>query len=201
MLAGMRWFAPIFGLLGAAVAETPPPAEAPVPVPPAAEVSADPASSASPDPTPDPELVAWYQDMRLACADRRATIVARAQVQRRQDPQIFLGETTWAAAAQAGAVSWGAAADPRVNDKTLARTPEPADFRRRDTPAPAPQAAPEPELPAEVLGRLRAIELCQGQTDVAWRAWQAQPLPPERQALIEALAALQGLCTGAEPRP
>jgi hypothetical protein len=193
MLPDMRWFAPVLGFLApAAAAATPPSTEAPAPAP----TEAAPVAPTAP---PDPEIVAWYQDMRLACVDRRAAIVARAQPQRGQEPGLLLGQTTWTAAAQAGAVSWGAATDPRVDDKALARTPEPADYHRQG--APAPQAVLEPDLPAEVLGRLRAIELCQGQADVAWRAWQAQPLPAERQALTEALVVLQGLCTGVEVRP
>lgn len=182
-------------LYAAAAASEPVAAEAPAPTAPEAPSTEAPAAEAPPL---DPELVSWYQDMRLACADRRAAIVARQQSQDRRDPGTYLAHSTWAAAAQAGAVSWAAATDPRVDDKALARTPEPADFRRLDPHPPASQAAIEPDLPAEVLGRLRAIELRQGQADVAWRAWQASPGAAERRALIDALEGLRGLCTGVE---
>jgi len=154
------------------------------------------AQDPAPPPALEPEIVAWYQDMRLACADRRAAISARAQAQDAEARGLLLGPSTWTAAAQAGTVSWAAATDPRVDDKALARTPEPADFRLREVPAPRP--APEADLPAEVIGRLRLIELRQGEADAAWRAWQEEPAAVERQALVGALEALRGLCTGVE---
>jgi hypothetical protein len=157
----------------------------------AVALAQDPAS-----PPLEPEIVAWYQDMRLACADRRTAITARAQAQDADARGGLLGPSTWTAAAQAGTVSWAAATDPRVDDKALARTPEPADFRLREVPDPRP--APAPDMPAEVVGKLRLIELRQGEADSAWRAWQAQPESAERQALVAALEALRGLCAGVE---
>jgi hypothetical protein len=149
-------------------------------------------------PSLDPALVTWYQDMRLACSDKRTAIVARYHSSQNSEPGALLGHSVWSDMAKAGLVSWQAAGDPRVNDRTLARTPEPADYRPLD--ARSSTASPQlyPALPAEVTGRLQTIELSQGQADTAWRAWQEQPGEDQRAALVSQLEALQQLCTGAE---
>ena len=146
----------------------------------------------------DPALVTWYQDMRLACGDKRTAIVARHHTTQSHEPGALVGHSVWADMARSGLVSWQAAGDPRVNDGTLARTPEPADYRPLD--ARSSTASPElySALPAELTGRLQAIELAQGQADTAWRAWQEQPGEAERAALVTSLEALQGMCSGVE---
>jgi hypothetical protein len=146
----------------------------------------------------DPALVTWYQDMRLACSDKRASIVARYHTRQSSEPSALFGQSVWSSMARSGLVSWQAAGDPRVNDRTLARTPEPADFRPLDARSSDPSPQLYPALPAEVTGRLQTIELAQGQTDTAWRTWQAQPGETERATLVSQLEALQAMCTGVE---
>jgi hypothetical protein len=156
-------------------------------------------SAPAEDPPLDPALVTWYQDMRLACGDKRTSIVARHHSSHSSEPGALVGHSVWADMARSGLVSWQAASDPRVNDKTLARTPEPADHRPLD--ARSSTASPQlyPELPAEVTGRIQAIELAQGQADSAWRAWQEQPDEATRAALVVELERLQGLCASSDP--
>ncbi len=44
----------------------------------------------------------------------------------------------------------------------------------------------------------QAIELAQGQTDTAWRAWQAEPAEEQRASLVQQLEGLQRLCGSVE---
>ncbi len=166
--------------------------------PPAAEPVEEPTPAADTEPELDPALVTWYQDMRLACSDKRTSLVARHHGSTSSEPGALVGHSVWADMARSGLVSWQAASDPRVNDKTLARTPEPADFRPLDTRTSDPSPQLYPALPAELTGRLQAIELAQGETDAAWRAWQDDPGEPQREALVAGLEELQRLCTGME---
>lgn len=150
------------------------------------------------EPALEPAIVTWYQDMRLACGDKRTSLVAKHHGTQSSEPGALFGQNVWSDMARAGLVSWQAAGDPRVNDRTLARTPEPADFRPLD--ARSSTAAPQlyPALPAELTGRLQAIELAQAQTDTAWRAWQEKPGDEQRAALVSGLEVLQGICTRAD---
>jgi len=149
-------------------------------------------------PTLEPTIVIWYQDMRLACTDKRTCLVARHHGTQSSEPGAWFGQSVWSDMARSGLVSWQAASDPRVNDRTLARTPEPADFRPLD--ARSSTAAPQlyPALPAELTGRLQAIELAQTQTDTAWRTWQDDPSDEHRSALVTRLEELQGMCSGVD---
>ncbi len=149
-------------------------------------------------PALDPALVTWYQDMRIACSDRRTSIVSRYQASSANEPGEWFGTAAWSAAARGGVVSWQAAADPRVDDDALARTPDVA-----GAPSFSPrQGAPSPttygSLPANITGKLHAIELAQGEADEAWRAWQAVPREEERSSLVERLETLQELCSGVD---
>ncbi len=146
----------------------------------------------------DPAVVTWYQDMRLACSDKRTSIVSRYQASNSLEAGALVGNAAWSAAATGGVVSWQAANDPRVDDRAQARTPDmsgPPTFTPR-LGSPSPELYPS--LPADVTGRLQAIELAQGQADTAWRAWQEQPGQAERQILVGQLEVLQGLCAGAD---
>ena len=159
--------------------------------PPAQEPTAPTAAEA---PSLDPTIVTWYQDMRLACSDRRTSLVARHHGTQTSEPGALFGHSVWSDMARSGLVSWQAASDPRVNDKTLARTPEPADHRPLDSRSSTAMPQLYPALPAELTGRLQAIELAQGQTDTAWRAWQDDPSDEHRFVLVTQLEELQGMC-------
>jgi hypothetical protein len=184
-------------LLSPPLGAEPPPAE---PLPTQAP-DPDPAQGSAPAEaaSPDPALVTWYQDMRLACSDRRTEIVAKHHRGQSHEPGVLVGYSVWADMARSGLISWQAASDPRVSDKALARTPEPADRRPLD--ARSSTASPQlyADLPAELSGRIQAIELAQGEADSAWRAWQAQANEATRGALVTELEKLQGLCVGASP--
>ncbi len=180
-------------LCTSALAQEPPPNPTNTPTPtPTTTTTGTPTAP----PPPDPAIVTWYQDMRLACQDKRTSNVARHRGSKSSEPGIWTGQSVWSDMARSGLVSWQAANDPRVNDRTLARTPEPADFRPLD--ARSSSAAPQlyPELPAEIAGRLQAIEGAQAAADSAWRAWQEQPDDATRAALVSCLDRLQGLCAG-----
>jgi hypothetical protein len=156
----------------------------------------EPASTPEEPPVLDPAVVTWYQDMRLACQDKRTSIVASHHSSKSSEPGIWTGQLVGSQMARAGLLSWQAANDPRVNDRTLARTPEPADFRPLDSRSSSPSPQLYAELPAEITGRLQAIEGAQAEADTAWRAWQEQPGEEERAALVERLERLQGMCAG-----
>jgi len=165
---------------------------------PAAPSAEQPVAAAPVEPAPvdpDAELTAWYQDMRLACIDRRTAIYAQHQADPSGEHALAGGSGVMSGLAAAGLVSWQAANDPRVNDQALALTPE-----APGTPLPArtTPAAPGlyPSLPTEVQGRLAAIELAMGEADQLWRDWQEQPQDPQRQALETQLDKLRQLCTG-----
>ncbi len=163
---------------------------------------AEPAEPAAQEPAStddlDPAVVTWYQDMRLACSDKRTSLVARHHGTQVSEPGALFGQSVWSDMARSGLVSWQAASDPRVNDKTLARTPEPADFRPLDSRSSTATPQLYPALPAELTGRLQAIELAQGQADTAWRAWQDDPSDQHRALLVTRLEELQGMCSGVD---
>ncbi len=167
---------------------------------PTAPQASDPTPQASDatEPTLDPAVVTWYQDMRLACNDKRTSLVARHQGSQRTEPAALFGQSVWSDMARSGLVSWQAAGDPRVNDKTLARTPEPAGHHSIDSRSST--AAPQlyDELPAELTGKIQGIELAQAKADTSWRAWQTEPSEDQREALVAALELLQRLCTKAD---